>query len=355
MSLIGSVLDPLLPDQTSTSQPAPTTPPPVVTTTPPQPTTTNDPPPPVVTTTSILNTIPSPDPPVQTTPPQPIPDTTTKGPRPPQQTTTRGGGGNGGGGGNNGGNSRPIGPTPSIGPSSGVTGPSTGTSADVQRDTSSAGSGSTATIIGTLVGVAAAIVLILAGLLVWRKRQQKRQSFEALFGSSSLAAASGLNNDSASVTGESTKPIYGRNVEEGYLENKAMASPPPLTALEPSYGGEQNYYQQHPSSAMSPVSASATPQAGYEHYDPYYQQGGGGGEAYNMQEFNAYNQGAGGYEQYDYGHYGDYPATSTAGPAATGAHQDDMDSLAYYPYDQSGGAQGQGYSQQQQPSYGRRP
>ncbi|KAF9971264.1 hypothetical protein BGZ73_005827 [Actinomortierella ambigua] len=334
MSLIGSILDPLLPDPSSPSQPDATTPPVI---TQPQPTTTNDPPPPV--TTSIIHTIPTPEPSVPTPAPQPNPDPT-KNPRP-QPTTTRNSGSNPGG--NPGGNSRPIGPTPpTIGPSTGVTGPGNGTSADVQRDSNSTGSGSTATIIGTLVGVAAAVVLILAGLLFWRKRQQKKQSFEALFGSSSLAAASGMNNDND--TTDSIKPIYARDVEDSYRENKPVSSPPPLAPLEPAYGGgEQNYYQQHPSSAMSPVQAASAPQGAYEHYDPYYQQG--GGEAYNMQDFNAYNQ-AGGYDQYDYGQYGDYPATSSAGPAATNAHQDDLDSMAYYPYDQGA----QGYNSQQ-PSY----
>ncbi|KAG0243375.1 hypothetical protein BGW41_002264 [Actinomortierella wolfii] len=347
MSLIGDILDPLLPGPNSPSPTAaPTSDPPVVTT-PPKPTTE----PPVVepTTTSILTTIPTPDPPAPspTTQPPPNPNPNpnpTKNPRP-QPTTSRGssGGGSGGGagGGSGGGNIHPIGPTPSLPPGN----LPNGTTADAQKDSNPTGSGSTATIVGTVVGVAAAVVLILAGLLIWRKRQQRKQSFEALFGPSSLAAASGLNKDGSNGD-ESTQPIYARDVEEGIRENKTIPSPPPLAALEPAYGGGEQTYYQH----QSPMSPGSAPHAGYDNYDPYYQQG---GEAYNMQDYNTYHQGGGGegYDRYDYGHYSNYPATSTAGAAAaTGAHQDDLDSMAYYPYDQSGGAQD--YNQGQQPSYG---
>ncbi|KAG0358856.1 hypothetical protein BG005_001737 [Podila minutissima] len=152
---------------------------------------------------------PPPPPPTTTTTTPPVtsdhvvPTTTTVPPVvPPATTTTRAhtttsakptkskGNGNGGGNGGSGGNGDK--PAPSTPPTTG-----TGEASDMQHGTSS--STSVGTIAGACAGVVGGVCAILAGLLVWRKRQQKKMKFDQFY-DDSLAAASGLGS----------KPIYGR-------------------------------------------------------------------------------------------------------------------------------------------------
>ncbi|KAF9309338.1 hypothetical protein BG003_009863 [Podila horticola] len=160
---------------TSTSSP-PTPPPTTSTTTPPV--TSNS----VVPTTTVP-VVPPVVPPVTTTTKA---HTTTSA----KPTTSKGSGNGSGNGGNGNGGSKPV-------PSTTPTTNGTSEASDMQHDSSS--STSTSTIAGACGGVVGGVCAILAGLLVWRKRQQKKMKFDQFY-DDSLAAASGFGS----------KPIYGR-------------------------------------------------------------------------------------------------------------------------------------------------
>ncbi|KAF9109274.1 hypothetical protein BGX27_007795 [Mortierella sp. AM989] len=97
-------------------------------------------------------------------------------------------------------------------------------SSDLQKPNTT--SPSTVAIICASVGVVAAIFVILAVILVWRKRQQRRMSLDSLFmGDSSLAAASGF----------SAKPIYARSDPEKLpLSNGSEGGAGGMTRLQPT-------------------------------------------------------------------------------------------------------------------------
>ncbi|KAF9359320.1 hypothetical protein BGX26_012605 [Mortierella sp. AD094] len=138
-----------------------------------------------VTTTNTSTT------PVHTSKP---PNHTTQPVNPPTAptTTASGNGGRGNGGGQATSSDSTIIPSPSTNSSS----PSTAS------DFQSSSSPPTAVIASASVGVIAAIFVILAAMLIWRKRQQRKTSLDGLFmGDSSLAAASGFL----------AKPIYARS------------------------------------------------------------------------------------------------------------------------------------------------
>ncbi|KAG0088552.1 hypothetical protein BGZ93_002484 [Podila epicladia] len=153
-----------------------TSPPPTTTTT--NPPATSDP---VVPTTTTEPVVPPVVPPVTTT------TTRTTSAKPTKSKGSGNGGGNGGSGRNS------NNPAPSMTPT--TTG--TGETSDLKQETSS--STSTGTIAGACAGVVGGICAILAGLLIWRKRQQKKMKFDQFY-DDSLAAASGFGS----------KPIYGR-------------------------------------------------------------------------------------------------------------------------------------------------
>ncbi|KAG0316532.1 hypothetical protein BGZ99_006836 [Dissophora globulifera] len=98
------------------------------------------------------------------------------------------------------------------------------------------------------------IFVVLVGMLIWRKRQQREESFDHMFGNSSLAAASGFGSSgtrsgsSAGFTGSSAsllpssqpQAIYAR--DDGYAEKdyyhqnaiSVVASPRPAPSPIPS-------------------------------------------------------------------------------------------------------------------------
>ncbi|KAF9203012.1 hypothetical protein BGZ49_006891 [Haplosporangium sp. Z 27] len=149
----------------------------------------------------------------------------------PPTTSTSAGGSKGNGGGNGGSATSSDGATA---PSSSI-GSSSSSMTDFQSSNSS--SPSTAVIAGGSVGVVAAIFVTLAGILIWRKKQQRKMNLDDLFmGDSSLAAASGFS-----------KPIYARSdpdedrhharegsvvVPMGTAHSRA-GSPPPLMPAQP--------------------------------------------------------------------------------------------------------------------------
>ncbi|KAG0000900.1 hypothetical protein BGZ80_008187 [Entomortierella chlamydospora] len=149
--------------------------------------------------------------------------------------TTAEGGSGGGGDGNNGGQATSSDSTTLPSPSGNATMPSTAS------EFQSTSSPPTAVVAGAGVGVVASIFVILAGLLIWRKRQQRKRDLDLFIGDSSLAAASGF----------SATPIYARSdpdedrqltrddsvmVPVPMSENMSRSqhgSPPPLAPTQP--------------------------------------------------------------------------------------------------------------------------
>ncbi|KFH63759.1 hypothetical protein MVEG_10452 [Podila verticillata NRRL 6337] len=224
---------------------------------------TTAPPPPTTTTTTTTTAAPVTSGPVSTTTTQPpvvppvvppvstttttISHTTTSA----KPTQTHGNGsGNDNGNGNGNGNGTSSKPATSTSANS----TESNEASDLQQQTSS--SAPSGTIIGACAGVVGGVCAILAGLLVWRKRQQKKIKFDQFY-DDSLAAASGFGS----------KPIYGRedqDEEQGggpgvgavvplnqahtrSLSTKTgpsqVGSPPPLAPVTPApvYDNAYNY------------------------------------------------------------------------------------------------------------------
>ncbi|KAF9325502.1 hypothetical protein BG006_011032 [Podila minutissima] len=173
------------PPAPTTNAPSPPPPPPTTTTT--TPPVTSDP---VVPTTTTGPVVPPVVPPVTTA----TSAHTTTSAKPTKSKGNGNGGGNDGSGGNGGSGGKGDKPAPSTPP----TATGTGKTSDMKHETSSS-STSIGTIAGACAGVVGGVCAILAGLLVWRKRQQKKMKFDQFY-DDSLAAASGFGS----------KPIYGR-------------------------------------------------------------------------------------------------------------------------------------------------
>ncbi|KAG0027583.1 hypothetical protein BGZ82_008916 [Podila clonocystis] len=169
--------------------------------------------------------------------------------------TSKGSGNGSGNGGNGSGSNKPV-------PSTSPTTSGTSEASDMQHETSS--STSTSTIAGACAGVVGGVCAILAGLLVWRKRQQKKMKFDQFY-DDSLAAASGFG----------AKPIYGREEpDEEQGSGPGVGAVVPLTQAHHRSLSTKN----SPSQAGSPPPlVPVTPTPAYDngyHYedaqDTYY-------------------------------------------------------------------------------------
>ncbi|KAI1319925.1 hypothetical protein EDD11_002600 [Mortierella claussenii] len=244
-------------------------------------------------TTSVPPVVPPP-PPATTI--NPVPPKPSKAPHPSQHTQTSSlpassvAGGNGGDAskttfsGGSGGN--PSVALPTVGPNSGNNSTSPSTS-DMQQPSSSGPS--TALIAGASVGVVAGIFFILAGLLIWRKRQQRKEAaqFDDLFShnDSSLVASSGF----------AAKHIYARSGSDhpndngvGNTINNSHHDPPNHNELRRSGGGSVMVSMSTPSEAGSPPPPPLMPRepampgmAQVQHDPRFYQ----GAEVGDMQQY----------------------------------------------------------------------
>ncbi|KAF9899855.1 hypothetical protein BX616_002808 [Lobosporangium transversale] len=267
-------------------------------------------------------TTPAPSPPAANPPPtdgnpQPSPSPTTKPPKPsrgsqhPPTVTPppSGGGGNGGGSGGNKGGSKTSpagGGGGGGGNGSGPSNPSPtspdSSSSDLQSDNASSGlSSSTARIAGTSAGIVAAIFVILAVLLVWRKRQQRKSAaFNDLFSDSALNAAKPIfarsnPDEEVAATGGDTLNSNNNNNNGAIGRTGSVlapmsspAQPPPLISREPSSNAGAPYEQ-------------------YDQYDQYdhgyHHQGLDPNGQYTPQREPSYGQP---YHQPAYENYGSY-------------------------------------------------
>ncbi|KAF9927410.1 hypothetical protein FBU30_003268 [Linnemannia zychae] len=226
-------------------------------------------PPTVTTTTTTAAIITKPPPPANSTPVLGTtkPTTTTKAPNNPHPTTTHppksGGNQNSG---SDGGNSsdRPPSTTTLAVPNGDVT------SSDMQQQQSTGSGPSKTTIIGVTAGVVGGVFAILAALLIWRKRSQRRADFD-LFYSDTLAAASGFRRESgsgggnvvASATATVEQPIYGRSApeDEKYDMNGARGglTRAPSLNIPRSHTSNHHRQQHYSNSPPIPSAAAATP------------------------------------------------------------------------------------------------
>ncbi|KAG0245673.1 hypothetical protein BGX31_006669 [Mortierella sp. GBA43] len=257
-----------LPPITTTVPPIiPTDPPAPITTAPTVPTTTQPPPasetapetePPAPPTTTAGGT--------KTTSRRPTNTKTTAAPatqtQQPSPTPSQGQGGGGNGGNPGGSNPNPApAPAPSGTPDpSSPNRDSSSSSSDVQP-TGGSSSPSQTTIITACASIAGGIIVILVAILVWRKREQRKQrvSFDQFY-SESLAAASGRDSPTglkreSSGTNNNSRPSYQRpaDLEQGYDGYPAGPNPPPVAqpmrqhqgyrggAVTPGYGQEYEY------------------------------------------------------------------------------------------------------------------
>ncbi|KAG0344428.1 hypothetical protein BG004_004485 [Podila humilis] len=290
---------PIVPSPSST--PPPTTSSDVV-----APPTTALPPPPPVTTTS----------PPDTSETSSTKTKTTKSTRP---TNSRGGGnGNGNGSGNGNGNGNGNGSDNGNGSGNKPSSPVTSTKPNDPDQTNDASglrheassSMSTSTIAGACAGVVGGVCAILAGLLIWRKRQQKRMKFDEFY-DNSLAAASGFKS----------KPIFGReNPDEEDVDSSGLGvgAVVPLTQAHArslstkSAGGRDgasNGLSPPPPPPLMPVSPTPVYESAAYHQRDYEQEA-GGQDYYNENYLNyqpyqqpyqdAYNQNAQEYYEYSY-------------------------------------------------------
>ncbi|KAF9570901.1 hypothetical protein EC968_001210 [Mortierella alpina] len=112
--------------------------------------------------------------------------------------------------------------------------PSGHTTPEDMKDDDSSTSPSIGLITGASVGVVALIFVILAVILVWRKRQQAQARIDHLF-NDSLMASSGFQND---------KPIYGRRSDpnDDHSATHLPAAMDGAAALGMSMNHEQQKY-----------------------------------------------------------------------------------------------------------------